>query len=67
MKTEVQKIMVQNPRRISEIHLDMDLTIKPDTEANREILKNIGINCPVALSLHPDIKQVVSFNFSPSL
>ena len=32
-------------------------------EKHKAILKRAAITCPVALSLHPDIKQEIIFNF----
>ena len=33
------------------------------SEAQKNKLKNVGENCPVAKSLHPDINQIINFNF----
>ena len=30
---------------------------------DREYLEKEGLNCPVALSLHPELKQQVSFEY----
>lgn len=54
---DVEKIMVANPRKISEINLTVHIpdrlaTIDPKTAT---ILKNAGRACPVAKSIHPDI------------
>jgi hypothetical protein len=32
-------------------------------DKTRKILENTGRTCPVALSLHPDIKQLISFEW----
>lgn len=63
MEADVTKIMAPNPRRIVEIVLDMTIKIDPDTESNRKVLKEAGLNCPVAKSLHPEIYQNVTINF----
>ncbi len=66
MKAVVTKIMVANPRRVSEIIIDMTL---PEDKVlllstkNKADLKHAAHTCPVALSIHPDIKQSISFNF----
>lgn len=62
MEAEVYKIMAANPRRISGIKVMVTLKIDGD-ESAKEMLKNTGLNCPVALSLHPDLKQDIHFNF----
>jgi uncharacterized OsmC-like protein len=35
------------------------------TDKQKKIIEIAGRTCPVALSLHPDIKQVISFHFTP--
>ena len=63
MEAVVTKVMAQGPRRISEIHVDLTMKISPDNEQNRGILEDIGYNCPVAKSLHPDILQAIKFSY----
>ncbi len=61
---EVTKTMAANPRRIDKI--EVTFTVKsasPLTEDQQEKLKRAALTCPVALSLHPDIKQEVTFTF----
>ena len=36
---------------------------KPGTVIEKQSLKNVALNCPVAKSLHPDLKQEIEFNF----
>ncbi len=62
MRAEVTKIMVENPRRIAEIVINLDIKGEYDEE-QQHVLERIGRNCPVALSLHPDLKQTLTFNF----
>lgn len=59
----VEKHMKQNPRMISELDVQLDL---PQTlsESERDTLENIALNCPVKLSLHPDIKMTIAFNYT---
>ncbi len=63
MEADVTKIMAQNPRRISEIVVNVMLKINNDTDDYRKVLTEAGLNCPVAKSLHPDIKQNITFTF----
>lgn len=61
----IEKVMTaEPPRKIAEIHIVFTL---PDpkqlSQKQAEILKRAAHTCPVALSLHPDIVQNVSFNF----
>lgn len=62
VSADVTQIMASNPRRIAEIHVR--LTIKEDWNSDeKEIMERIANTCPVALSLHPDIKQRVIFEY----
>lgn len=60
---EVRKLMVNAPRRISEIHIDFLIPDRGLTDSDKLILENKALNCPVAQSIHPDINQVITFNY----
>jgi uncharacterized OsmC-like protein len=60
---EVTKVMASEPRRISEIHIRLIMPAQSFDDKTRKILENTGRTCPVALSLHPDIKQLISFEW----
>lgn len=60
---EITKIMVADPRRIAEIILQFTLPPHQFSEKERTLLEHAARTCPVALSLHPDIKQTVTFNY----
>ncbi len=59
---DVLKHMASNPRRIARIdvhiHFDRDYSVH-----DKKILETAALTCPVAQSLHPDIEQVVAFNY----
>jgi putative redox protein len=59
----IEKTMVEGPRRVG--HLNVKISFKRHnlSAAERQILEQIGINCPVALSLHPDVLQQVQFEY----
>lgn len=59
-KTEVVKVMAADPRRVSEIHLKISFT-RSYSEKEKKMIEHTFHTCPVAKSLHPDIKQVVEF------
>ena len=61
--TEVTKIMASDPRRVSEVHIEMYWENCIASDSEKEKLKKTALNCPVALSLHPNINQVVKFHF----
>jgi len=62
-KAKITKIMLSNPRKISEIHIELTFEKNNLTEAQKNKLIFVGENCPVAKSLNPDIKQNLIFNF----
>ena len=53
---EVTKVMAADPRRVSEVHVVMTFVTDLD-ERTQKIFYNTALTCPVANSLHPDIKQ----------
>lgn len=59
----VTKIMAINPRRVSEVVIEMNFAANNFSEEEKEMLRNAAYTCPVALSLHPDLKKSVVFNF----
>ncbi len=60
---EVTKVMVTEPRRIGEIHITITFPKKDFTEKEKKIYEHAAHTCPVAKSLHPDLKQIVTFNW----
>lgn len=60
---DVTKIMLANPRKVSEIIIEFNFPENNFNEAQKQILKNAAHSCPVALSLSSDLKQSVTFNF----
>ena len=59
----VTKYMGADPRRISKIEIDFVWPNPIASDTQKEILKRSALTCPVAKSLHPDIQQIVNFNF----
>ncbi|RDV11547.1 OsmC family peroxiredoxin [Pontibacter diazotrophicus] len=61
---ETTKIMAAEPRRIAEVVLDFTMPAgKSYSDKEKAMLENAARTCPVALSLHPDIKQTVTFQY----
>lgn len=58
----VRKVMYANPRRIGEIHIGMEVRGIAD-ERSRKVLQQVALSCPVAKSLHPEVQQVIEFQF----
>ncbi len=63
VKIDVLKIMKSDPRRVSGIELTFHIpgNLLNTDEKTKTILKNTGLTCPVALSIHPDIEQKVNW------
>ena len=61
-EAEVTKIMAANPRRVAEVVVNLKFPKSYD-EKERNILEHAAHTCPVALSLHPDVKQTVTFGW----
>ncbi len=61
---ETEKIMGTDPRRVVEIKIDFHF---PDgsnfTPQQKRIIESAAKTCPVANSLHPDLKKTINFNW----
>jgi uncharacterized OsmC-like protein len=64
VEARIEKVMHSEPRRVGEIHIHLELENNDFTAREKEILENAALTCPVAKSLHPDIKQEVTFGYS---
>jgi len=62
VKINIVKIMGNNPRKIGEVQVELKIPMKLDVK-EKTILEKAGLNCPVALSLHPNLVQNVKFNW----
>jgi uncharacterized OsmC-like protein len=59
----IEKTMIESPRRIARLVVKIKISRHNLSTPERQSLEQIGINCPVALSLHPDIEQQIQFNY----
>jgi|TARA_B100000768_G_C11284415_1_gene381147 uncharacterized OsmC-like protein len=59
---KVEKIMSSNPRRISEIRVDINLPLNISFD-EKLLLENSGDNCPIHNTLSPELKRVVNYNW----
>lgn len=60
----IEKIMVADPRRISEIVAHLYMKGQPEfSDKEKAILERAALTCPVYLSLHADIKKTVTFHW----
>lgn len=60
---DVTKVMQAEPRKISEIIVTFEMKANID-EKSKTILERAAMTCPVFLSLHPDIKKTITFNWN---
>lgn len=58
---EVTKIMYAEPRRVGEIHIKLTFPKNNYSEKDKKIYEHTAHTCPVAKSLHPDLKQELEF------
>ena len=65
IKVNVEKIMKTEPRRVGGINLTFDIpeNLKGIEEKSKDILRHVAHTCPVAHSIHPDIKVHVEWNW----
>lgn len=62
-KLAVRKIMTPAPpRRIARIEVDVLIPL-PAGHPQRTDLERVAVNCPVALSLHPDVEKAMKFDW----
>lgn len=60
---EALKVMASDPRRVAELNLHINLTDPGYTPEQRQVLERIAYECPVARSLHPDLRQQVQLSW----
>jgi len=59
---DITKVMNPAPRKIAEIICDLKFSTNYSDE-EKQFIEQTALNCPVALSLHPDVKKTVSFTY----
>ena len=62
-KVKIWKIMNSNPRRVGEIKIELTFPKKKYSEKEIKIIEKAAFTCPVNLSLHPDLKKTILFNY----
>jgi putative redox protein len=62
-KATVQKVMAANPRRIAEIHIDFYFPKNNYSDKEKAIIEHTAKTCPVAVSLSPELKLEMKFNY----
>ncbi len=61
---KITKIMAADPRRVSEVVVEMDFPAVKYSPKEKSIIRHTIDTCPVGQSLHPDLKQTFILNFA---
>ena len=61
-EVEVTKVMAPNPRRVAEVIVNLKFP-QTYTDKEKKILESAANNCPVHVSLHPDVKKTIDFGW----
>lgn len=59
---EVTKVMQSDPRKIAKIIVALSMTGTLE-DRDRTVLERVGHHCPVALSLHPELVQEITYQW----
>ena len=63
LSARVRKHMTaEPPRRIAKIEVAVEMPL-PASHPDRAALEHAALNCPVSLSLHPEVEQAVTFEW----
>jgi len=60
---DISKTMQSSPRQIAQIDISLNFKNKNLTDEQKQKIEHITHTCPVARSLHPDLKQNIIFNY----
>ena len=62
-RVKIWKIMESNPRRVGEVKIEFTFPKNNYSEKEKKIIETAAHTCPVNLSLHPDLKKTIIFNY----
>lgn len=60
---EITKIMAEAPRRVAEVVMKFNFPKKGYSDEEKRLIESVAGISPVPLSVHPDLKQTVIFNW----
>ena len=63
-KATITKIMAEQPRRVSEIIVEIAIKDNGLSKKDMITLEKAALNCPVAKSLSNELKQTIRFSYS---
>lgn len=62
-EAEVEKKMSLQPRKVAIIRVEIKMPAHLNGHPEKDYLESIGHSCPVSLSLHPDVRQEITFRY----
>lgn len=62
-EVEVTKIMASDPRRVAEVVVEFNFPRRHYPDASKRLIESVAGISPVPLSLHPELKQTILFNW----
>jgi putative redox protein len=62
-EVKITKVMFPDPRRIGEVKVAFNFPANNYSAKEKRLIEHAAKTCPVAHSLHPDLKQNISFNY----
>jgi uncharacterized OsmC-like protein len=60
---EITKIMANDPRRVDEVVVEFFFPPKGYSDGDKALIESVAGISPVPLSVHPDLKQTIKFNW----
>ncbi len=64
VECDVTKIMSSTlPRKVVEVVIDLHFPTNNFDQKQQQMLRDAAYSCPVAISVHEDLKKTVNFNF----
>ena len=63
VKGDIRKLMRNDPRRIARLETTIEILDQGQSSEEKDLLRKIAEDCPVALSLHPEIDQRLELRF----
>nr|WP_321453708.1 OsmC family protein [uncultured Carboxylicivirga sp.] len=60
---DITKIMADNPRRVDEVVIQFNFPKKGYSDDEKKLIESVAGISPVPLSVHPDLKQTIIFNW----
>nr|WP_319401069.1 OsmC family protein [uncultured Carboxylicivirga sp.] len=60
---DITKIMTDNPRRVDEVVIQFNFPKKGYADDEKKLIESVAGISPVPLSVHPDLKQTIIFNW----